>query len=127
MGAPYREWTGEGAARLLPEAKGRWAGQRTYRSTGQGQSPEKERRAGWRSKSRGLAERRWAGVGEEPTPGQGLVRILQVFVLFFSTHPSLAPGPKGALALSKSLMNGWMEGKKRRKAGRKQEKYVNET
>lgn len=45
-------------------------------------------------------------------PWLGLVGLLQGFV-FLSTPASHAPGPKGALALSNSLVNGWMKESKR--------------
>lgn len=48
----------------------------------------------------------WSAGGANATPG--LVGLLQGFV-FSSTPASLAPGPKGALVLSNSLVNGWMK------------------
>lgn len=52
--------------------------------------------------------RRWAGgEGRSQHPAWDLSESSKGFVLF-SPPASLAPGPKGALALSTSLVNGWM-------------------
>lgn len=100
--------TGSGQEGVLPACPQKYEGRRAGGATPQAWAGVRRRKAGLGGGRRAGAwlERRWAGVEEEPAPGRELVGSLQGFVLVFSTRASLAPGPKRALALSKSLVNG---------------------
>lgn len=105
-GSPYWERTGGAAACLIQKHMGRRGGLTAPRATGQSRQG-KESRVEVEGRGPGL-RRRWAGGGGR-SPHKARDSPESSRALFGSSaHRDPLTRPKGALALSRSLLNGWM-------------------